>query len=512
MSRSLAIAIVPLLLCGSLTAIEEPKPAVGTQIQQLVAELGNADFATREAAEQELDRLGETALEDLRSACQSSNAETARRARVLVGRIERRLDNERTVAATVAELDIVDASLDEVLKELSKQSGYKLTSHRGGPEKSLTLKTGKVPFWEAVVRLCDAADLQIASVSGFVSPASSFVDTSPSRPTPLPSIGGRTTGRTRNAAETVSSPNIVLEPRGKGPKRPTAIFGAVMVEAMPLPTVTGEEPAEFALLQIWPEPKLNWQEVKSLHVERATDRAGQLHSQAPADPVASVATKVIQGNGFIAVQQANGGVILINQNGNVPVASQHGPRATPRQAIVKLKPGEVPADALKELTGVVHGTVRSKSEPLVMLSNMKPGEQAEGSHPSGVELRATVARKENGIWEATVELSYDQSTILPSNQAGEGRGASRLGGGSSLGIRVTDAAGKEYDLSTRSTRTTIRGGGFGRQNQVIRGFTFQMTVPGGKAGPPECVSFWGTFPKSVAVPFELTDVPLTRLK
>ncbi len=510
MSRSLASVIVPIVLVGTVSAFDIPASDSGTRIPQLVEDLGNGDFATRQAAERQLDAVGEPALAPLRPACRSANPEVARRAQTLVARIERRIENERTLAPTLVELNVEKGSVSDLLADLSKQSDYTLTLD-ASPEgddrsKLVTVKSGKVPFWAAVLQICDAADLQISSVSGYISPGSRMLPTARPRPQQLPTIGGRTSRRSRSAADFASSPSIVLEPRGKEPKRPNAVFGAVLIEAFPAPLAACTPDSEAALLQVWPEPKLNWQEVKGLSIDLARNEAGRLLSQTTPDlPTPPGAVEHL--NGVVVIQQANGGVILMNEAGATKPVALH--TLTPRQTLVRLKPGTTPSDLLKELKGSVYGTVRSKPEPLVRLKKLKLGEQAEGSHSAGVDMKATLTRGDNDSWQVLIELVYDQAAVLPSDLGADtGRGPVRVTGGGVMGIRVVDADGEPFELSITGSRATIRGARLGNRNQVIRLFTFSVIPREGAV--PEEVSFWGTYPKGVEVPFDLAAVPTVR--
>ena len=122
---------------------------------------------------------------------------------------------------------------------------------------------------------------------------------------------------------------------------------------------------------------------------------------------------------------------------------------------MKLKPGAAPSDVLKEFAGSVHGTVRSKGESLIRLNGLKPSVQAEGSHPAGAEMKATLTKLPSGNWEAIVELSYDQLAIVPADAAG-GFSGGGFGSQSVLGIRISDRDGKDFELNTTSSRSTPR--------------------------------------------------------
>jgi HEAT repeat protein len=64
-------------------------PQMRQKLQQLLRKLGDDEFSTREAASEELFRLGRITLPQLRQAVSSKDPETARRVRELIERIER---------------------------------------------------------------------------------------------------------------------------------------------------------------------------------------------------------------------------------------------------------------------------------------------------------------------------------------------------------------------------------------------------------------------------------------
>jgi hypothetical protein len=503
MPRHLAALVSLAVLAGSLLAVADPvAPADDAKVGQLVAALGSPDFAKREAAEKELGALGPAALAQLRAACRSANPEVARRAADLVARIEHRIGNEQALAPTLVELTAAGAPLSGVLADLSKQSGY--TVVLGGPsgagaddrlESKVTVKTGKVPFWAAVLAVCAAADLQIAAADGYLAPGAEVAHP---RLVPRPVRGPRPV---RPAP--VADKKVVLDPRGANPKRPAAVYGAVCVEAFPVPAAAVPADAVAAVLQVWAEPKLNWQTTRSVRVDRAATADGQ---RLAALPDAGPPPLVVRGNDVVMVKQVGGGVVFINPNANVPLPPVAGFTPNPRQAVVKLKPGDRPAAALAALTGVVRGTVRTGTEPLVSLTGLAEGKAAAGGHPSGVEMKATLVKK-GAKWEAVVELSYEPGAVLPEGdgnpQPGRRGGLSGFGSHGMLGLRVTDADGNTYALSPTQMQQTQRDA-----TRMEWRVTFGLSRPDTETGDPDAVVFRGTYAKPVEVPFALAGVPL----
>jgi hypothetical protein len=495
-----------LLSSGLLPA--DPPAAGAPAAAGLVEQLGDADFHAREAASKRLAELGPAALEPLRAACRADDPEVARRAAELVARIERQVANERVLAPTLVELAAEDAPLAAVLADLARQSGYGLGL--GGPRagelagKKVTLRTAKVPFWEAVLAVCDAGDLQIASAGGFLAPGvATFSGGSlpPMRPLPntFPPNGlGAVTG---NLASPAAGGGIVLEPR-TGPRRPAAVYGAVLVEAFPAP---GSPDSPAALLQVWPEPRLNWQQAKAVRVDRAADEAGRVLAAdaTPAEGPILYADRRAQ----VVRQLGGGGVIILNAD-SVPAPAIPGFTPNARQAVVRLKPGERTPATLREFAGSVFGTVRSGPEPLAT-AELDPGRLAAATG-AGVELRATLLKPVGGPAAVVVELSYDPSAVSPGNpQAAAGRRppdprqgvAARA---NPYGLQITDADGRPFTAYAVSASNRVVAAG--RQMTTI--LRLNLTPAEAGQGEPDTITFWGSYDKPVEVPFALKGVPL----
>src|SRR5262249_46049442 len=122
-----------------------------------------------EAAASELEQLGGIALPALRAAREQKDPEVRSRAAALIEKIEGTLLTQ----PTMLRLDSEDQPLPEVLKDLSEQSGIRLTLL---PQNAAEWKTrgvtlhepNRLPFWKAMDRLCEASRLQYnAGINGF---------------------------------------------------------------------------------------------------------------------------------------------------------------------------------------------------------------------------------------------------------------------------------------------------------------------------------------------------------
>lgn len=486
MTRTLAAVVALGLLAGSLVALDDP-PSSQNPVAALIAQLGHDDYALREDAEKQLGELGPDALPALREAAAGENPEVSRRAGRALQRITRRLDNEKLLVPKLVALNAENVGLDALLADLSKQSGYDVITagpNAGSPAlRRYAVKTGTVPFWQAVLAVCDAADLKIASVGGFLASDAGQPLAAPRAPTSRPPV---------------TATSVVLEPRGNAKRRPATVCGAVCVEAVPVPASVATPAASVAILQVWPEPGLQWHSASAVRLNVATDDVGQARLVEPSGPVLA-SPQVVRGNNVVVVKQVNGGVVLVNPNARVPSDAAASPNFTPspRQFVVKFKPAPRPARMLGDFRGTLFGTIRVGPEAMITLTDLTSGQVAEGSHLGGANLRATFRKDADGKWRALVELSYDTTKVQPADSS------SKLGN-IVYGLRATDPNGNAYLTVPTSMAQTVRGGS---TRQTMR-IDCELHPAKLQSGPPTSLAFWATFGKSVEVPFALADVPV----
>lgn len=129
----------------------------------LVEKLGSPSYAEREATKS-LEDLGAKALPALRTKLKAKDLEVRNRARALIKKIEGNL----LIQESLVRLDFKDATLDEIVKSLSKQAGFTVGLGGMGPRQMATnlgarrltlLESQPVPFWKAVDRLCEIGQL-----------------------------------------------------------------------------------------------------------------------------------------------------------------------------------------------------------------------------------------------------------------------------------------------------------------------------------------------------------------
>jgi hypothetical protein len=163
--RCFAVQFALLLGLGAVAALADegpPAKADRARIDKLIGQLGSPKFAERARARQELKKIGAPALDALRKATGSDDAETSRAARDLVNGIEAKLQTARLLAPKRVKLDVTDMPVLDAVNELSRQSGYpiQVVGDRAAlAGRKVTLHTGDTTFWEAFDQLCQEAGL-----------------------------------------------------------------------------------------------------------------------------------------------------------------------------------------------------------------------------------------------------------------------------------------------------------------------------------------------------------------
>lgn len=175
--RWLPMLLAALLLPAPLLAQGPPPPAPAPaapkpspepkelEIQRLVQQLADTDFAKRAAAFKELKHIGPIALDLLRKTLESTkNTEVRRSAAELVQLLEGRQESELALTPTKVTLDFKDAPLSLVAKNLTDKTGYRFwiaEKDKGLADRRVTLSTGELPLWEAMDQLSRQARISV---------------------------------------------------------------------------------------------------------------------------------------------------------------------------------------------------------------------------------------------------------------------------------------------------------------------------------------------------------------
>lgn len=179
---TIAASVCLLLLSGlflSETAIAaEPDPATVEQVEQLVRQLNDDQATRRDEAEQELLKLAPTANADacdkylqlLPKPTEGMPAEV--RLRLL--RLRKGIETEqssRTLKESRLTLSAQEMELSELFAAIKTQTGNQLSDHReqfgqNAVARPVTIEIEDEPFWQALDKILDAAEMTTYAFSG----------------------------------------------------------------------------------------------------------------------------------------------------------------------------------------------------------------------------------------------------------------------------------------------------------------------------------------------------------
>jgi hypothetical protein len=148
--------LILVALCAApLFAAAPPGRADDREITLLIAQLGDRDFARRDAAQRRLAAFGPSALPALTRALKSPDLEVRRRALRLIGVLEQVRDfRPKRISATFR-----NAPLDKVFAEIHAQTGLKVQQVDPGGEQRFSGSFRDATFWEVLDAVCAAGKL-----------------------------------------------------------------------------------------------------------------------------------------------------------------------------------------------------------------------------------------------------------------------------------------------------------------------------------------------------------------
>jgi hypothetical protein len=490
-------------------------------VDRIIARLGSDTFRDREAATRELNGLGAAALDALRrAAAGSTDPETRRRAADLIERINERLTAARLLASTSIDFDYKNTPLDEAVRDLVRRSGgadvarrpASITLHDQAPTKfhgrRVTVATpGPMPFWEALELFCRKADLhewdgfsRVAGLGNVQQAGEVFGG----------QIQGQVIVRSGRGRNPVPTPTTIVLLDGPGSTLPTCRNGAVRVRVLPpnihIDGLQQTAAGEVVLpLHVFAEPKLQWQGVAEVRIDRAVDEHGQ--SLAASAAIRESSTD----EDDVLIFNPINGMIVQNSGRRSPVG-------------VRIQRGDKQSTRLAELAGSVTAHVRVAEALVVAESPLKlAGQTIRGA--AGVSLKVKSAgRADNGEYNVCVELQIPHDVYMV-GQGGNGAammvgGAMMLQGGVVVrqgsqvpalpagttdfqGLALEDAKGRRLPV----TRGAIEVTRFNAPEDIVYQFTVTFK-PTEAAQEPARIVFTGARPASVDVPFVVKDVPL----
>jgi hypothetical protein len=415
--------LLPALLLGvGLTLVASlPSPADENadkeKIAKLIDQLGSSIFAERQKATKEIAAIGAPALEALRKAAQSEDAEVRKRANELVQKIEKEVVSARLLTPKRIHLVYKDTLVSQAVADFQKKSGYNIYLH--DPESKLktrtvTLDTGATTFWRAYAMFCQKAGLTEATMQDLMrppqggppikgAPAAPAPPPAPERPgaapQPAPAIApavARPDARIAVPFAAAGTGRLMLKD-GKAEKLPTDDRCAVRVRALPKADLFGGAPEGEILLalEVWPEPRLAWQGLQSVRIDKALDDRDQTWTQ------------------------------VIPQTPAFPGGAAGQPQQIERwvdgvklQVPVQFKKGDKAAKSLAELKGVLTAQMLTEAKPMITADNLSKAAGKTFKGEEGGYIKVLTVKSEEK--RTTIQLEFEQptDTVPATPQAG----------------------------------------------------------------------------------------------
>ncbi len=480
----------------SLRAAEpEAKAPDAARLARLIAQLGSSQAAERDAATRELAALGLAAVASLRGAADSEDAEVRRRAQKLLRGIEQRLASERVLKPRPVRLVYRDVPVNMAIADLARKTGLRLQIIGDAAplaRRRLTLDTGETTLWEALAQFCRKAGLADRGLD----PAAFQDDRSEY------GVGQHklvVLDRTSSDSDARAVSPLRLE-NGAWQELPTCYAGAVRIRALPPGKAGGKAaPAEgekLLVLEVMPEPHLQWQSVLAVRVERAVDAKGPSLKQ-PA---------VVSGLGRAVGNGAEEVLILWDGSSEFPA----NPFGDARHVPIRLASADGPWQQLTELRGTIAARVGLPPERLASVDDiLKAAGQTVRTENGGVLQVVEIKPRDEGRYQVRVALTVPPPELIsggiPARLLVHKRGWWGQGTGDvsaeGSGFRLLDAQGRPFPLAGGEVQGLLAQG-------VRHDFTLvYRPLPDGAA--PARLEYTARRPVTVEVPFTLRNVPLT---
>jgi hypothetical protein len=485
--------LLPLLLlftCSSsvIAQVKATPPGGPSSASALVAQLGDRDYRTREAAGQKLLALGEKALPAVEAGIGSPVPEVARRCEDLLAALKHKIEADALLAPTMVDLPGGATSVQKAFDSLTRQSRYALRveGDQAVLAEAINLPGGRVPFWEAVDAIATAAKLQVHQVTAdpVQRPPADVKNQQP----PLGTISMRAATGTVRAV----------------------VHKSVLIQVTP---PTKDELAQHPpdrcplIVRLFPEPRMKWHRVSEVVSAKATDEKGGAILPALSLPVSPQ-----------RMQEE-----LLSSRPPTRL-SPSGFTDAAMRGVLSLSAEPTVAAEVGTLKGVVRFTAWRPSAALATV-NLADGETtADGPH--GTQLKVKVIGPiANEPDSTTLEIAHRWDPLLVKRDAelpdsGGGRWFENVNGRlvpvkapeptgpkpNQWGLTVVNAAGEPLSLTAGGTRiddTTHLG-------VPLTTMSATYVVRQGKLtdGKPAAVSFHAARVVEVGVPFTVKDLPL----
>jgi hypothetical protein len=499
------LVVVGLGLCLAYAEQAKPAPAKAdpAAVAKLVAQLGSDRYDDRETAFKALDALGPTALEELRTALTGRDEETRRRAVDLVQRIERRQESAQLTQPKMVYLVYTDMPVTQAVQDIARKTGFQIQIEGDQTKlanRKITLDTGEIPFWQALDQFCQQAGL--VERGSLVIPE----NTNPNVHEKRIGMPMRIEMQNGFGGSHPEAPLVFLE--GKPQALPTYYGGAVRVRVLPRAAPTANAPqngtpvndnegGRLLAIEFSPEPKMGWQSVLSVRIEKVLDEQGNELKV----PLPYLCEPSDYGNLDQFVPMGNGHVRFDG-------AGQDSNRST--QVPIRLHASK-DVKRLKEVHGFVAAEVLTPMQPLITVEDILKASDKTVPGKGGGSLKVSeVKRDDKG--QVTLQVVVEKPAA-PQAEAMAARMRMMWGGGMPVQAQPNDVnvVGKMLSLVDE------KGQAFklvGVENKVLDGETggtveYRLTFqpPAGAAKPARLV-YSGQRQTIIDVPFVLKDAPL----
>jgi hypothetical protein len=470
-------AVLGLLLLASSASAGE------LVIETWIGQLGANDFSEREAAQKALSQAGPEGLRALEiAALTHSDAEVRSRAGQIAVSLKKHLEASKFLVGRKVALDYQNANLADAVIDLAKKTGTNLKLDVSvGKARTVTVKTGELPVWEAVEAFRQAAGLMEV-----------FREDPPVLPTGepgMPSVRRSYYSRDRAAYETANQVPIVWS-EGTHPDLSADRTGAVRVTAMAgrfsaNRLIRGSGQAVIHL-DIAPPAELNWQDSLLVRIHKAEDETGRPVNVSHPIPAAPRDNDMY----FNRFAYYEG-----------PQLSQGNPRLVP----VTLRTDDRQICKLTSLEGAIVGEVTIPNQEVITIDDMKKalGVVFNGPNETKLVLRNYDVAS-NG--QVTIKIHCEMPDPYTFQRQGKrGRVHSLweeggLAGHSLKQFRFTDANGQPASAGqVQSTSSSSNGMNQSSEMQIL--FSPRMN-----GGPPVRLVVIGNRSATVEVPFKLKNV------
>ncbi len=397
----------------SLPSSADPAPSK-EKIDTLIEQLGSGSFAEREKATKELADIGVPALEALRKAAKSEDAEVRKRVEDILPRIERQAESARVLVPKRVHLIYKDTPLGEAMADFGKKSGYNIELHDPDnklKDRKITLDTGETTFWHAFGLFCDKGELTEATLDDLIQMPQApggVAGGAPGGPPPVivKPVRGFMPG---NMPGMMGRTGLLILKDGKAKPLPTDDHSAARIRVLGKSDQFGSAPeGEIILaLEVSLEPKLQWQTFQSIHIEKGVDdqdrQLAQVIPQVEGAPgIAGNPAIVLPGQAGAQQMQA----IMQLQARRRIIERRMGWSGLNQQVPVQLKKGAKAAKSLKELQGVLTAQVLTQARPVITADNLDKaaGKTFKGQEGGSIKI-VDVKAEEN---QTTIQLELEQ--------------------------------------------------------------------------------------------------------